>query len=260
MDKKDYIEKYVRENPIPPRIEVIDKFETYLLDDSNKRIRKICGAKKKSFPKGYVCKNNAGLRTTHPKWGKCHICEKERGLRLYVSLSKLNEKVLKLTGEEIYPNVKKGLEVAKEMGNKMDDLGFEADLINALLIDMLIPKEDEKDKSMTSAHMFKIVDLVKELRNLKETQFKIKKDAALDMRVISAFIGKVFGILVQVMETDKARDLMERIKAEVILPIADLSGSDGKKVNSDITKSIDSTIADDIFKIDNIAEGEITDA
>lgn len=231
------------------------------MDDSNKRIRKICGAKKKNFPEGYVCKNIAGLRTTHSSWGKCHICEKERGLRLYVSLAKLNEKVIEVTGKGIYPDVQRGLEIAEEVGNKMDSLESETQIINALLIDMLVPKEGAK--TMTSAHMFKIVDLVKELRNLKETQFKIKKDAALDMRVISAFIAKVFGILTQSMELTQARDVMEKIKVEVIVPISDLSGSDGKKVNSDITKAIDGNIADKMFKIEdieNIEEGEITDA
>jgi hypothetical protein len=56
MNKDSYIEKYVKENPEPPKIERVDKFEIYLLDENNERKRKICGAKKKNFPKDMCVK------------------------------------------------------------------------------------------------------------------------------------------------------------------------------------------------------------
>jgi hypothetical protein len=197
-----------------------------------------------------VCKNIAGLRTTHPDWGKCYICEKERGKRLYMSLTRLNDKVKEITGEEIYPQVQRGLEVAKVLGGRMDSLEEEVEIVSALLIDMLIDKE--KKDEMSTSDKFKIIDVIKELRNLKEAQFRIKKESALDLRVITAFIDKIFNIISQSLDTTQARELMEKIKIDAIAPIGSLTGKEEEKINSDVTKSIDSNLINNMFEIENI--------
>ena len=76
MDKANQLKSTVKKagqlaNSTKPKVDKVSPFEVYLLDDKNKRTKRICGTQRNDYPEGYVCLNPAGDGTDHPGYGQC---------------------------------------------------------------------------------------------------------------------------------------------------------------------------------------------
>ncbi len=239
------IESYIEKHPIPPNTDKIDGAEVWLLDNHNKRIKRICGNKKSGFPKGYVCEKNAGRGTKHVGYGKCE--EHERRLQpefMYNHWTKIKEKFEK-DGKEIIPILDSGLKYASLLTKDMSDLSGEFELTIALLIGKLENKAGSS-KEISRADLEDITMLLREMRNIKEAHHRIKKDTALDLRIITAFVDKIFTTIVAVAKTEDARKIMERINKEALVPIGASSGKEGTIMMERAKKSEDRRNADSL--------------
>lgn len=248
--RKRDLEKY----PVPPRIEVVDKYEVYLLDSKGNRVKRICGKKRRGYPDGYVCLNYAGMGTIHKGIGYCSNHDPRSGRKLYMEMEEINKK-LATKGKKLFPTVKEGMELAEIINDDMNDLSMQVKIIMGLLMAELT----KEDVTLDNASIYKIIDLVREVRNLKESHYKIKKDSALDLRVISAFIDKIFSVIAANAELVVARSIMEKIRTDVIIPITSIEGKEGKKLEVGVRKSLDVVSSEKAFDKNEIENGKFTE-
>ena len=211
-------------------IEIVDEFEIYLLDGDGNRIKKICGRKHKDK----ICKQSSGHKTQHVGWGRCSLHEDKGAGRLYMSYQKMMKK-LEDKGIKIFVDIEKAMEVAGEIDLDMEDMQEDAKFLYAML--MMYVGDSDENKEFDKSDIHNILNVLREIKNMKESQHKIKRDSNIDIKQLMAFVNGIFTVIARtVPDAALVRQVIENIQSDVILPLGRASGSKGKYLVDNVDK------------------------
>ena len=241
----------------PPKILTISKIECYLLDEQGERVRRICGMRRqKSFPShvpvgidnphGWVnpldqarCLNHAGSNTDHVGIGPCRLhmaqiaVEGRKGVPTseqfkqyikdnHLDGSDLRQGVTHMTEEDLRQGGEFQAYLAK-VKNELttEDLTdtirglYELEALKAMLVDQMESSGVTQDRIEAVAQQI-----------LKSAQYQAttaKRDAQImQTKAVQALtqvmITGILGIIAENISSEKAVEIMQRFKDELVLP------------------------------------------
>jgi len=241
----------------PPRILAISKIEAYLLDEKGERKRRICGSRRaKSFPSCVPigmdnphnwtnpleqarCLNHAGARTDHLGFGPCWLHVgflrlKEDGKFIKQDQFAQYVKENHLSGHDIRQGVTRMSDEDLRQGGEFksylekvknelttEDLTdtirglYELEALKAMLVDQMESDGVTQDRIESIAQQI-----------LKSAQYQAttaKRDAQImQTKAVQALtqvmITGILGIIAEHISSDKAVEIMQKFKDELVLP------------------------------------------
>ena len=219
--------------------------EVYVVHNDGNHLKRICGYKTSDES---PCLNVAGHGTAHKEFGYCNVHDRK---------TRSSTKMWNLFADEkgLPKNLGGLLQKAKELSDddlsKMDN---DIQLAYVLLADTLSPiknnsngkkSKEELDRRLSIAekdHALRILRFISEAKKNRQT---MEREVKLDVTTVREFVTQVFKVIEQTVQGHKAKDVMDAIMNQVLLPlstqkrIADSELADFSDITPKVLKGID---------------------
>tara|TARA_B100000424_G_C22939800_1_gene500108 strand:- start:2412 stop:3164 length:753 start_codon:yes stop_codon:yes gene_type:complete len=200
-----------------PNVDKVTPFEVYLLDDKNKRTKRICGTQRNDMPEGYVCLKPAGDGTDHPGYGQCTYHDRQitnpNNTGLWENLNR--EAGLPANLMEYFQNAE--IIEEKHLTSVDEDIKGMYALVTYVM-QRRRDTENPEEGFLTNQDIDLVMKITDKIIKAKELRPKLKKEVSLDTTTVKAFVDQIFKIIMQNAAKNVGKRILTEIMDEVIVP------------------------------------------
>ncbi len=222
MDKANQLKSTVKKagqlaKSTKPNVDKVTPFEVYLLDDKNKRTKRICGTQRNDMPEGYVCLKPAGDGTDHPGYGQCTYHDRQitnpNNTGLWENLNR--EAGLPANLMEYFQNAE--IIEEKHLTSVDEDIKGMYALVTYVM-QRRRDTENPEEGFLTNQDIDLVMKITDKIIKAKELRPKLKKEVSLDTTTVKAFVDQIFKIIMQNAAKNVGKRILTEIMDEVIVP------------------------------------------
>ena len=194
-----------------PNIERVSDQEVWLLDEEDKRIRRVCGKIRAGMPDEFPCTDAAGKDTAHENSGYCSIHDVvidliPKGRNTYERLINIEEKRTLL---DFIVNI------STDESEHHTSVDSEIELLEAIIAKLV----DNNKDSLTTKGADDIAKVAQKLGNLKKIKIETLKKEKLDSEVIAKFLKAIMGIIKMHTSITTSKSIIMDIITNVAVPM-----------------------------------------